>query len=71
MTDVVIQDLSSHTDFRMRCKDLVKKIAIYKNKLAVQLPNQIIIYDLYLDENGETKGKVSVFKNSRLGVLNV
>jgi hypothetical protein len=27
-------------------RDLVKKIAVYKDKLAVQLPNKVVIYEL-------------------------
>eukprot|EP00040_Diaphanoeca_grandis_P002902 m.23057 g.23057 ORF g.23057 m.23057 type:complete len:1216 (-) comp14047_c1_seq1:211-3858(-) len=49
MTDVVLQDLTAVGEsqhIRIKCKDLVKKIAIYKDRLAVQLPNQINIYDI-------------------------
>ena len=35
MTAVVVQQLLSNRNTRIRCHDLVKKIAIYKNKLAV------------------------------------
>lgn len=35
MTDVVIQDLTSHNESRIKCRDLVKKIAIYQDQLAV------------------------------------
>jgi len=38
MTAVVVQQLVSHKTTRIRCHDLVKKIAIYKNKLAVSAP---------------------------------
>lgn len=31
---------------RIKCKDYVKKIAVYKDKLAVQLPNKVVIYEL-------------------------
>eukprot|EP00727_Mastigamoeba_balamuthi_P011662 m51a1_g7118 putative intraflagellar transport protein 122 homolog isoform x2 (1281) ;mRNA; r:111972-117314 len=50
MTDVIIQHLSTEKKFRIRCKDYVKKIAIYKDRLAVQLPSQILIYELAYDE---------------------
>ncbi|GMT24409.1 hypothetical protein PFISCL1PPCAC_15706 [Pristionchus fissidentatus] len=46
MTDVTIQHLTTNTNVRIRCNDLVKKVAIYKNKLAVQLSSKIIIYTL-------------------------
>ena len=40
MTDVILQDLTTKNEVRIKCKDLVKKIAIYKDRLAVQLPKQ-------------------------------
>eukprot|EP00048_Salpingoeca_helianthica_P024440 m.32361 g.32361 ORF g.32361 m.32361 type:complete len:1222 (-) comp9388_c0_seq1:284-3949(-) len=55
MTDVVIQDLSNESETRIRCREMVRKIAIYKDRLAVQLPNQINVYDLFLDENNDQK----------------
>ena len=44
MTDVIIHNLTSEEKVRLKCRDLVKKIALYKNRLAVQLPDRIIIY---------------------------
>ena len=49
MTDVIVQHLVSDKKVRIKCGDLVKKIAVYKNKLAVQLPTQVVLYHL-LDE---------------------
>ncbi|KAF8375552.1 daf-10 [Pristionchus pacificus] len=51
MTDVTIQHLPSNTNVRIRCNDLVKKVAIYKNKLAVQLSNKTVIYTLVATTN--------------------
>lgn len=36
---------------RIKCRELVKKIAIYKNRLAIQLPEKILIYELYSDDS--------------------
>ena len=36
MTDVVIQHLISNETVTVKCRDLVKKIAVYKNRLAVR-----------------------------------
>ena len=36
MTDVVVQHLLSDKVTRIKCKDLVKRIAIYRNRLAVR-----------------------------------
>ncbi|RUS86065.1 hypothetical protein EGW08_006158 [Elysia chlorotica] len=50
MTDIIIQHLITDQKVRIKCRDLVKKIAIYKNRLAVQLPDRIIVYELYSDD---------------------
>jgi len=46
MTDVIIQHLVTETRVKIRCRDYIKKIAIYKDRLAVQLPEKIIIYSV-------------------------
>jgi len=46
MTDVIIQHLVTETRVKIRCRDLIKKIAIYKERLAVQLPEKIVIYSV-------------------------
>ncbi|KAJ3016424.1 hypothetical protein HKX48_004032 [Thoreauomyces humboldtii] len=50
MTDVVIQHLSSNQRARIKCRDYVKKIAVHKDRLAVQLPEKVIIYELFHDD---------------------
>lgn len=50
MTDVVIQHLSTNQRARIKCRDYVKKIAVHKDRLAVQLPEKIIIYELFHDD---------------------
>ena len=35
MTDVIIQHLVTETRVKIRCRDFIKKIAIYKDRLAV------------------------------------
>eukprot|EP00357_Protocruzia_adherens_P030527 CAMPEP_0114984012 /NCGR_PEP_ID=MMETSP0216-20121206/7032_1 /TAXON_ID=223996 /ORGANISM="Protocruzia adherens, Strain Boccale" /LENGTH=1227 /DNA_ID=CAMNT_0002346085 /DNA_START=54 /DNA_END=3737 /DNA_ORIENTATION=- len=44
MTDVIIQHLVTEQKVRIKCRDYVKKIALYKDRLAVQLPDKVIIY---------------------------
>jgi intraflagellar transport protein 122 len=50
MTDVVIHHLSTDQRARIKCRDYVKKIAVYRDRLAVQLPERVIIYELYHDD---------------------
>ncbi|XP_014607385.1 PREDICTED: intraflagellar transport protein 122 homolog isoform X1 [Polistes canadensis] len=45
MTDVIIQHLVTNQKVRIKCKDLVCRIAVYRNRLAVQLPERVIIYE--------------------------
>ena len=44
--DVIVQHLLTSDKVRIRCKELIKKVAVYKNKLAIQLTNRILIYEL-------------------------
>ena len=46
MTDVVVQDLMSDRKVTIKCKDYVKKIAIYRDRLAIQLKNKVHILEL-------------------------
>ncbi|GAB0094617.1 Intraflagellar transport protein 122 homolog [Sergentomyia squamirostris] len=51
MCDVIIQHLVSGQKVRIKCRDLVHKIAIYRNRLAVQLPERVVLYELNSGEN--------------------
>ncbi|KAJ2997530.1 hypothetical protein HDV02_005419 [Globomyces sp. JEL0801] len=53
MTDIVIQHLTSNQRARIKCRDYVKKIAIYKESLAVQLSEKVVVYELFHDEQGD------------------
>lgn len=46
MTDVIVQHLLTDHKVRIRCKDYVKKIAVYKSRLAVQLKKRVLVYEL-------------------------
>ena len=45
MTDVVIQHLGTDQRVRIKCRDYVRRISVYRSRVAVQLPDRIIIYD--------------------------
>ncbi|ETV94469.1 hypothetical protein H310_11793 [Aphanomyces invadans] len=46
MTDVIVQHLMTEQKVRIKTRDFVKKIAVYRDRLAVQLSDRIIIYEL-------------------------
>lgn len=46
MCDLIIQHLMSGQKVRIKCRDLVQKIAIYRQRLAVQLPERVVLYEL-------------------------
>ena len=53
MTDVVVQRMDTDQKVRIRCKNYVKKIALYNDRLAVQLPDRLHIYELSADDMQE------------------
>jgi len=57
LTDVIIQHLVTDSRVRIRCRDYVKKIALYKERLAVQLTDKIIIYSVGNEEENDMKYK--------------
>uniref|UniRef100_A0A669DWF7 Intraflagellar transport protein 122 homolog n=1 Tax=Oreochromis niloticus TaxID=8128 RepID=A0A669DWF7_ORENI len=58
MTDVIVQHLITEQKVRIKCRELVKKIAIYRNRLAIQLPEKILIYELYSDDSSDMHYRV-------------
>ncbi|XP_066470268.1 intraflagellar transport protein 122 homolog isoform X1 [Tiliqua scincoides] len=58
MTDVIVQHLITEQKVRIKSRELVKKIAIYKNRLAIQLPEKIQIYELYSDDSSDMHYRV-------------
>lgn len=73
MTDIIIQHLLTEQKVRIKCRDLIKKIAIYKDRLAVQLPERVVIYELFAgDSTGmhyKVKEKISFLLECNLLVV--
>ncbi|XP_072569249.1 intraflagellar transport protein 122 homolog [Paramormyrops kingsleyae] len=65
MTDVIVQHLITEQKVRIKCRELVKKIAIYRNRLAIQLPEKILIYELYSDDSSDMHYRVKEKINRR------
>lgn len=70
LTEVIVHHLVTEKRVRIKCKDLIRNLALYKNKLAVQLSDRVCIYesnaedsmDMHFRLNG--KGKI-MLKDSR------
>lgn len=58
MTDVVIQQLTSDQRARIKCRDFVKKVSVYKDKLAVQLSDRLVLYELVPNESEDMQYKI-------------
>lgn len=57
LTDVIIQHLVTDSRVRIRCRDYIRKIALYKERLAVQLTDKIIIYSVSSEDEYDMKYK--------------
>ena len=66
MTDVIVQHLITEQKVRIKCRDYVKKIAVYKDRLAVQLPDRIVLYEVAGDVANNMHYKVKERINKRL-----
>lgn len=66
MTDVIIQHLMTEQKVRIKCRDYVKKIAVYRDRLAVQLPNKVIIYALASGDEFDMHYQVATKINKKL-----
>jgi intraflagellar transport protein 122 len=49
-----------------RCRDYVKKIAIYKDRLAVQLSSKIVIYELATQDDTDMQYQSATKINQKL-----
>ncbi|CAB1442566.1 unnamed protein product [Pleuronectes platessa] len=52
-TNVIVQHLITEKKVRIKCQELVKRVAIYSSLLAIELPEKIIIYKLYSDDSSD------------------
>ncbi|XP_050683954.1 intraflagellar transport protein 122 homolog [Leptidea sinapis] len=69
MTDVIIQHLASGNKVRIKCHDTVHKIAIYKHRLAVQLPERVLIYEQTDSEGMMYKVKEKLVQKAECSLL--
>jgi intraflagellar transport protein 122 len=56
----------SEEKVRIKCRDYIKKIAVYRDKIAVQLPDRVLIYQLNEPKDDSDMHYVSVAKIQRV-----
>jgi intraflagellar transport protein 122 len=61
----------TETRVKIRCRDYIKKIAIYKDRLAVQLNEKIIIYSVNPEDPYDMKYKAHKKINKKIDCLNM
>ncbi|XP_066911742.1 intraflagellar transport protein 122 homolog isoform X2 [Clytia hemisphaerica] len=66
MTDVIIQHLITEQKVRIKCRELVKRIAIYRHKLAVQMPEKILIYEIFSNDSSDMTYKIKEKINKKV-----
>lgn len=70
LTEVIVHHLVTEKRVRIKCKDLIRNLSLYKNKLAVQLSDRVCIYESNPDDTGDmhfrlsSKGKI-MLKDTR------
>ena len=66
MTNVIIQHLVTEQKVKIKCRDLVKKISVYKERLAVQVTDRIIIYAVQSEDEQDLRYKTFKKINQKL-----
>ena len=57
LTEIIIQHLMTDSRVRIRCRDFIKKLALYKERLAVLLTDKIIVYSTAEGDEQDMKYK--------------
>eukprot|EP00743_Colponemidia_sp_Colp-15_P003978 GILK01004290.1.p1 GENE.GILK01004290.1~~GILK01004290.1.p1 ORF type:complete len:1251 (-),score=266.14 GILK01004290.1:264-4016(-) len=66
MTDVIIQHLVTEQKRRIKCRDYVKKIAVYRDRLAVQMSDRIYIYEVSHEDSYDMHYRIRDKINKKL-----
>lgn len=51
LTEIIIHHLITDRKVRIKCKDLVRRVSLYRNKLAVQLTDRVCIYESNIEDS--------------------
>jgi intraflagellar transport protein 122 len=53
LTEVIVHHLGTDKKVRIKCKDLIRNLSLYKNKLAVQLSDRVCIYESSAEDSAD------------------
>ena len=51
LTEVIVHHLVTDKKVRIKCKDLIQNLSLYRNKLAVQLSDRVCVYESSADNS--------------------
>jgi intraflagellar transport protein 122 len=57
MTDIVVHNLVTNQRVKIQCRELIRKVAVYKKRLAVLLPDKFIVHELLTDDPNDMQYK--------------
>ncbi|KAF8288920.1 putative intraflagellar transport protein 122 [Trypanosoma cruzi] len=55
MTDIVLHQLTLDKKIRIPCNDYIRKLAMYRDRLAVHLQNRIVVFELFYDDERQLR----------------
>ncbi|KEG14974.1 putative WD40 protein [Trypanosoma grayi] len=55
MTEIVVHQLTLDKKLRIPCNDYVRKLAMYRDRLAVQLHDRFVIFELFYDDERQMR----------------
>lgn len=58
LTEIIVHHLVQDRKVRIKCKDLIRHIALYKNKLAVHLTDRVCIYESSTEDSTDMHFRV-------------
>lgn len=59
MTEVIIQHLITDEKVRIKTRDYVKKISLFRGRLAIQLPDRVLLYETVLSAPSSSNAAVA------------
>lgn len=55
LTDIVVHQLTLEKTLRIPCNDYIRKLAVYRDRLAVQLQDRFVIFEIFYDDERQMR----------------